>query len=100
MLTPAAGSEGLAIGQSAAAGAINLALVLVIGFGLHNATKGFGIVGPFAGTQERPGWAFLVLVGLIGGGPTFFGTLLGQIWVNDAVSIAFLALAAARSSTS
>ncbi len=87
-------SEGLAIGQSAASGAINLALVLVIGFGLHNATEGFGIVGPFAGTQERPSWGFLLLVGLIGGGPTFFGTLLGQAWVNDAVSIAFLALAA------
>jgi len=87
-------SEGLAIGQSAASGAINLALVLVIGFGLHNATEGFGIVGPFSGTQERPSWGFLVLVGLIGGGPTFFGTLLGQAWVSEAVSIAFLALAA------
>jgi len=87
-------SEGLAIGQSAASGAINLALVLVIGFGLHNATEGFGIVGPFSGTQERPSWAFLLLVGLIGGGPTFFGTLLGQAWVSEAVSIAFLALAA------
>jgi ZIP family zinc transporter len=87
-------SEGLAIGQSAASGAIDLALVLVIGFGLHNATEGFGIVGPFAGTQERPSWGFLVLVGLIGGGPTFFGTLLGQAWVSEAVSIAFLALAA------
>ena len=87
-------SEGLAIGQSAASGAINLALVLVIGFGLHNATEGFGIVGPFAGTQERPSWGFLVLVGLIGGGPTFFGTLLGQAFVSEAVSIAFLALAA------
>jgi zinc transporter, ZIP family len=87
-------SEGLAIGQSAASGAIDLALVLVIGFGLHNATEGFGIVGPFAGTQERPSWAFLLLVGLIGGGPTFFGTLLGQAWVSEAVSIAFLALAA------
>jgi zinc transporter, ZIP family len=87
-------SEGLAIGQSAASGAIDLALVLVIGFGLHNATEGFGIVGPFAGTQERPSWAFLALVGLIGGGPTFFGTLLGQAWVSEAVSIAFLALAA------
>jgi ZIP family zinc transporter len=30
-------SEGLAIGQSAASGEISLALVLVIGFGLHNA---------------------------------------------------------------
>ncbi len=87
-------SEGLAIGQSAASGEISLALVLVIGFGLHNATEGFGIVGPFSGTRERPSWGFLVLVGLIGGGPTFFGTLLGQTWVSEAVSIAFLALAA------
>ncbi len=87
-------SEGLAIGQSAASGELNLALVLVIGFGLHNATEGFGIVGPFSGTRERPSWGFLLLVGLIGGGPTFFGALLGQAWVSEAVSIAFLALAA------
>ena len=87
-------SEGLAIGQSAASGAIDLALVLVIGFGLHNATEGFGIVGPFSGIDERPSWPFLILVGLIGGGPTFFGTLIGQAWVSEAVSIAFLALAA------
>ena len=87
-------AEGLAIGQSAASGAIDLALVLVIGFGLHNATEGFGIVGPFSGIDERPSWSFLLLVGLIGGGPTFFGTLLGQAWVSEAVSIAFLALAA------
>ena len=87
-------SEGLAIGQSAASGEISLALVLVIGFGLHNATEGFGIVGPFSGLEERPSWGFLVLVGLIGGGPTFFGTLLGQTWVSVPVAIAFLALAA------
>jgi len=87
-------SEGLAIGQSAAAGEISLALVLIIGFGLHNATEGFGIVGPFAASDERPSWAFLALAGLIGGGPTFFGTLLGQAWVSDALSITFLALAA------
>jgi len=87
-------SEGLAIGQTAASGEISLALVLVIGFGLHNATEGFGIVGPFSGTQERPSWAFLALVGLIGGGPTFIGTLIGQSWVSVPVSIAFLALAA------
>ena len=87
-------SEGLAIGQSAAAGEISLALMLIIGFGLHNATEGFGIVGPFATSDERPSWGFLLLVGLIGGGPTFFGTLLGQTWVSEALSVAFLALAA------
>jgi ZIP family zinc transporter len=87
-------SEGLAIGQSAAAGEISLALMLVIGFGLHNATEGFGIVGPFATSEDRPSWGFLLLVGLIGGGPTFFGTLLGQTWVSEALSVVFLALAA------
>ncbi|HYL08157.1 MAG TPA: hypothetical protein VEU76_06385, partial [Candidatus Udaeobacter sp.] len=40
--------EGLAIGGSAAAGAISLATLLVIGFALHNATEGFGICAPLA----------------------------------------------------
>jgi ZIP family zinc transporter len=87
-------SEGLAIGQSAAADELNLAIVLIIGFGLHNATEGFGICAPLAGDAERPSWAFLAMLGLIGGGPTFLGTLLGQAWVNEAVSILFLSLAA------
>jgi zinc transporter, ZIP family len=87
-------SEGLAIGQSAASGEIQLAIVLIIGFGLHNATEGLGICAPLAGDEDRPSWAFLALLGLIGGGPTFLGTALGQAWVSDAVSIVFLALAA------
>lgn len=87
-------SEGLAIGQSAASGQISLALVLVIGFGLHNATEGFGITAPMAGGDQRPGWGQLALLGIIGGGPTLVGTLLGTVFVNDVVSIAFLALAA------
>ena len=86
--------EGLAIGQSAAAGALSLALVLIIGFGLHNATEGFGIVAPLAGDKEKPSWGFLATLGTIGGAPTFFGTLLGQAWVSTPLSIAFLALAA------
>jgi ZIP family zinc transporter len=87
-------AEGLAIGQSAAGGETKLALVLVIGFGLHNATEGFGIVAPFPSGGERPSWRFLAALGLIGGGPTFIGTLVGRAWIADAVSIAFLALAA------
>jgi zinc transporter, ZIP family len=31
--------------------------VLIIGFGLHNATEGFGIVGPLGGA--RPSWSWL-----------------------------------------
>jgi zinc transporter, ZIP family len=85
-------AEGLAIGNSAAAGDITLALMLIIGFGLHNATEGFGIVAPLTG--ERPSWAFLAVLGVIGGAPTFFGTVVGQRFVSDTLSIAFLGLAA------
>jgi zinc transporter, ZIP family len=87
-------SEGLAIGQSAAQDKLSLAYVLVIGFGLHNATEGFGIVAPLSGDAEKPSWRFLALMGVIGGAPTFFGTLVGQAWTSTAVSVVFLALAA------
>jgi zinc transporter, ZIP family len=85
--------EGLAIGQSAAAGELSLALVLIIGFGLHNTTEGFGIVGPMSGEAERPSWGFLGLMGLIGGGPTFLGTVIGQAWVSPALEVVFFAVA-------
>jgi len=93
-------AEGLAIGQSAASGEIALALMLVIGFGLHNATEGFGIVAPLAadvdgnGDVRRPSWAFLLLLGAIGGGPTFVGTLIGHGFTSEPISVAFLTLAA------
>ena len=85
-------AEGLAIGNSAAKGELALAVLLIVGFGLHNATEGFGIVAPLTGS--RPSWGFLAVLGLIGGGPTFVGTLVGQTVVNDTLSIAFLGLAA------
>jgi ZIP family zinc transporter len=86
-------SEGLAIGQSAGRGEIGFAALLIVGFGLHNATEGFGIVGPLVG-QERPSWGFLGLAGLIGGGPTFLGTMVGYYFISDAMSVLFLSLAA------
>ncbi|TML29532.1 MAG: zinc permease [Actinobacteria bacterium] len=87
-------SEGLAIGQASASNELSLALVLIIGFGLHNATEGLGICAPLTGDRERPSWSFLALLGLIGGGPTFIGTVIGQVWVNESVMILFFALAA------
>jgi ZIP family zinc transporter len=87
-------AEGLAIGQSAALGETSLALVLIIGFALHNGTEGFGIVAPLAGDTRRPSWKFLAALGIIGGAPTFLGTLVGQTWTSTAVSVCFLALAA------
>jgi ZIP family zinc transporter len=93
-------AEGLAIGQSAARNDIALAAVLVIGFALHNATEGFGIVAPLAaerdpdGSLYRPSWAFLLALGVIGGGPTFVGTAVGHGFTSEAVSVLFLTLAA------
>jgi ZIP family zinc transporter len=87
-------AEGLAIGNSAASGEIALAVLLIAGFGLHNATEGFGIVAPLAAAGTRPSWGYLTTLGLIGGGPTFLGTLVGQRFTDETVSIAFLALAA------
>jgi ZIP family zinc transporter len=84
-------AEGLAIGNSAAGGELSLAVLLIVGFGLHNATEGFGIVAPLTG--HRPSWGYLALLGLIGGGPTFVGTVIGQSFVNDTLSVAFLGLA-------
>ena len=86
-------SEGLAIGGSAASGATAFALILVVGFALHNATEGFGIAAPLT-TGERPTWAFLAALGIIGGGPTFLGGVLGYTFSSPLLSIVFLGLAA------
>jgi zinc transporter, ZIP family len=87
-------SEGLAIGQSAASGAVAFALVLVIGFALHNITEGFGIAAPLALDAARPSWGFLLLAGLVGGGPTFIGTMIGYVFTSTYLYVLFLALAA------
>jgi ZIP family zinc transporter len=87
-------SEGLAIGQAATAGEISLAVLLIIGFALHNATEGFGIVGPLAAAEVRPSWGWLGLAGLIGGGPTFLGTVVGTRFDSAFVFVGCLALAA------
>ena len=86
-------SEGLAIGQSYASGAVALAVVLIVGFGAHNASEGFGIAGPLTGISEKPQVSFLVKMGIIGGSPTFFGTIVGSVWVSQLTYILFLSLA-------
>jgi len=86
-------SEGLAIGQASRSGALELATVLIVGFGLHNLTEGFGIAAPLT-LGARPSWAFLGLAGLIGGGPTFLGTMLGYSVQSTPAFVLFLAVAA------
>jgi ZIP family zinc transporter len=84
--------EGLAIGASAASGATAVALALIVGFGLHNATEGFGVAAPMVG-KVVPSWAQIGLAGLIAGGPTFAGTIVGYSFYSPTVSVLFLAIA-------
>jgi ZIP family zinc transporter len=84
-------AEGLAIGVSARAGEVSLATVLIIGFALHNATEGFGIVGPLG--DVRPSWRWLFMVGLLAGGPTFLGAMVGWNVTSEPLELAFYALA-------
>jgi ZIP family zinc transporter len=87
-------SEGLAIGQSAHRGEIQLAVLLVVGFALHNATEGFGIIGPLAAGGVRASWSYLLTAGLVAGGPTFLGTIVGNSVSNQYLFVAFLTMAA------
>src|SRR5438105_1276902 len=87
-------SEGLAIGQAAHRGEISLAVLLVVGFALHNTTEGFGIIGPLAAGGVRATWPYLVTAGLVAGGPTFVGTLIGRAFASEYVFVLFLTLAA------
>src|SRR3954452_9728741 len=64
-------AEGLAIGVSAQAGEIGLATVLIFGFALHNATEGFGIVGPLG--RVRPSWSWLAVARFVGWGGAVLG---------------------------
>ncbi|MGA8575478.1 MAG: multicopper oxidase domain-containing protein [Candidatus Cybelea sp.] len=84
--------EGLAIGASAASGATAIAVALIVGFGLHNATEGFGVAAPMVG-KVVPTWAQIGLAGLIAGGPTFIGTILGYSFYSPTLSVFFLAIA-------
>jgi zinc transporter, ZIP family len=85
-------AEGLAIGVSASTGEIGLATVLIIGFAVHNATEGFGIVGPLG--DVRPSWGWLALAGLVGGGPVFLGAIVGYNVTSEPLELLFYAVSA------
>ncbi len=86
-------AEGLAIGASAASGATAIAVGLIVGFSLHNATEGFGIAAPLAGRDIRPQRRQLLLAGAVAGGPTFLGTIVGYAFHSPVLSVLFLATA-------
>ena len=85
-------AEGLAIGVSASTGEIGLATVLIIGFAVHNATEGFGIIGPLG--DVRPTWGWLAVAGLVGGGPVFLGSMIGYNVTSEPLELAFYSVSA------
>jgi len=100
IITQAFEPVGAALNAAHAGGAGTFILLLSLfvggfgaGFGAHNATEGFGIAGPLTSMAERPSWKFLGLAGLIGGGPTFLGAILGYSLRSDPVFVLSLALA-------
>lgn len=87
-------SEGLAIGTAYAGGAVATGTVLVIGFAAHNSTEGFGILGPGLIAGRRYSVNRLLVLGVLGGGPTFLGTVVGSVFYSALLSILFYGLAA------
>ena len=86
-------AAGLALGTSAAEGQIALSLLLVIGLLVHNGIEGIGMAAPFTNTSQRVGTGGLLIMGLIAATPTVVGAALGQVFSNDTLNVALLALA-------
>jgi len=83
-------SSGVIFAQTARSGAISLEAILIVSFAAHNMAEGFGIVAPLGAGGLRPSWRFLGLAGVIGGGPTFLGTILGHAFQSDTLFVHFL----------
>ena len=64
--------------------------MLIIGFALHNATEGFGIVGPLG--SIKPSWRWIALAGFVGGGPTFIGSIVGYKVTSLPLELTFYAV--------
>src|SRR5215212_9299130 len=86
--------EGLAIGASVVLGQIALGTFLIVGFMIHNTTEGFAIVAPLAKTRVRRMVGKLIIMGLIAGVPTIFGTWIGGFIYSPIAAIIFLSIGA------
>jgi ZIP family zinc transporter len=86
--------EGLAIGASVVLGEIALGTFLIVGFMLHNTTEGFAIVSPLAKTRVSRMVGKLIIMGLIAGVPTIFGTWIGGFVYSPVAAIIFLSIGA------
>ena len=84
--------EGLAVGVAYGSQSFALATVLIFGFAVHNVSEGIAIVSPISRSQVD--LRTLALLGLLAGGPTIIGTLIGIYIFSNALSIIFFAIAA------
>jgi ZIP family zinc transporter len=84
--------EGLAIGAAFSAGAAALGTFLVVGFIIQNITEGLGIIAPVL--RDRPSWANLLWMGLIGGAPAVLGAWIGGLSYSQPLAVLFLAIGA------
>jgi ZIP family zinc transporter len=86
--------EGLAIGASVVLGEIALSTFLIVGFMIHNTTEGLAIVSPLAKAKVRRMVSKLIIMGLIAGIPTIFGTWIGGFIYSPVAAIIFLSIGA------
>lgn len=86
--------EGLAIGASVVLGEIALSTFLIVGFMIHNTTEGFAIVSPLAKARVRRMLGKIIIMGLIAGVPTIFGTWIGGFIYSPIAAIIFLSIGA------
>lgn len=84
--------EGLAIGAAFSSGAAALGAFLVIGFIIQNITEGLGIIAPVV--RDRPAFASLVWLGIIGGAPAILGAWIGGLIYWRPLGVLFLAIGA------
>jgi zinc transporter ZupT len=84
--------EGLAIGAAFSTGAAALGTFLVIGFIVQNITEGLGIIAPVV--RDRPSFATLAWMGLIGGAPAIVGAWIGGLVNSQPLAVLFLAVGA------
>ncbi|MFQ6010978.1 MAG: ZIP family metal transporter [Nitrososphaerales archaeon] len=84
--------EGLAIGSAYALGEVALGTFLVIGFTVHNLTEGIAIVSPIS--KRKVLIKDLILLGLLAGGPTIIGSIIGGFAFTALLATIFLAVAA------
>jgi zinc transporter, ZIP family len=84
--------EGLAIGAAFSVGAAALGTFLVVGFIIQNITEGLGIIAPVL--RDRPSWANLLWMGLIGGAPAVIGAWIGGLSYSQPLAVLFLAIGA------